>query len=41
MKPNTKSTERPPIQHDYRVHLDLLDGENGLIRQTEKALDKQ
>jgi hypothetical protein len=38
MKPNTKSTEKPPVQHDYRRHLDLLEGENGLIRRAERAL---
>ncbi len=39
MKPNTKSTERPRVQPDYRRQLDKLEGENGLIRQAEKALD--
>jgi len=38
MKPNTKSTEKSPVQPDFRVHLDLLEGENGLIRQAENAL---
>jgi hypothetical protein len=41
MKPNTKSTEKPHVQHDYRVHLDLLDGDNGLIHQAEQAFDTQ
>jgi hypothetical protein len=38
MKPNTKSTEKPPVQPDFRLNLDLLEGENGLIRRAEKAL---
>jgi hypothetical protein len=37
MKPNTKSTGKPSVQPDYRRHLDLLEGENGLIRRAERA----
>jgi hypothetical protein len=38
MEPNTKSTERPRIQPDFRRNLNLLEGENGLIRRAENAL---
>jgi hypothetical protein len=38
MKPNTRNTGRPPIQPDFREHLNLLEGENGLIRRAENAL---
>jgi hypothetical protein len=38
MKPNTKHTGRPSVQPDFRRHLDLLEGENGLIRRAENAL---
>ncbi|CAF0850302.1 unnamed protein product [Rotaria sordida] len=38
--PNTKSKEKPTVQPDCRTRLNLLEGENGLIRQAEKALGK-
>ncbi|CAF3090573.1 unnamed protein product [Rotaria sp. Silwood2] len=38
--PNTKSKEKHVVQKDCRTRLNLLEGENGLIRQAEKALDK-
>ena len=38
MEPNTKEAGQTPVQSDYRGHLDLLEGENGLIRRAEKAL---
>jgi hypothetical protein len=38
MKPNTKNSGKPLVQPDFRRNLDLLEGENGLIRQAERAL---
>lgn len=41
MEPNRNSTEPSPPQPDFREHLDLLEGNDGLICQAETAVCEQ
>ncbi|CAF2942321.1 unnamed protein product [Rotaria sp. Silwood2] len=41
MKPNTKHPEKDYAQPDFRDHLDLLEGKNGLISKAEEAIREQ
>jgi dihydrofolate reductase len=41
IEPNSNGTEPSPPQPDFREHLDVLEGDNGLISQAETAIRKQ
>ncbi len=41
MEPNRNTTEPNPPQPDFREHLDLLEGDDGLIYQAETAAREQ